>query len=138
MNREDVLQSLNEIYAEEVESAVRYLHLAITLKGLDRLSLRRELLEAMSETLEHAQVVGDKILELGAVPRLRLRLDLAGQLTSGQAALQEAIEFEGAASDAYRELAEKAAGDVSLEDFARAQIALEAAHLAKFRLLLES
>ena len=137
MDRDEVLRSLNELYAEEVEAAIRYLHLSVTLKGLGRLALREEMQRGMQECLEHAQVVAEKILELGHVPRLDLKVGLAGELTNGEDALQHAVDFESAAHDAYAELAEKAEGDVSVEDFARAQVALEARHLARFKLLME-
>lgn len=137
MDRDEILSALAELYAEEVEAAIRYLHLSVTLKGMARLTLREEMLQGMRETLEHAQVVAEKILELGGVPHLDMKVEMPAELTSGEDALHTAVEFERAARDAYGELLEKATGDVSMEEFARAQVALETSHLARFRLLLE-
>ena len=137
MDKPDAVHALNEIYAEEVEAALRYLHLAVTIKGIDRLVLQKPLLDAVDETIEHARVVAEKILEIGGVPSLDIRIELPGEMTTGRDAIQNAVEFEEAALDAYRDLLESSAGDVTMEEFARAQVALESEHLSRFRLLLE-
>lgn len=137
MATDETIQTLNEIFAEEVEAALRYLHLAVTIKGIDRITLQKPLLEGMEETMEHARVVAEKILEIGGVPSLDIRIQLPGKMSSGADAIRTAVEFEQGALDAYRDLMEGAAGDVPMEEFARAQVALESEHLARFRLLLE-
>lgn len=137
MGNENALRTLNEIFAEEVEACIRYLHMAVTIKGIDRLVLQPELLEAMNETLDHARVVAEKLLEMGGIPSLDLRIQLPGEMTTGQEAVRNSVEFERGALDAYQELMETAEGDVRLEEFARAQVALESEHLAHFKLLLE-
>ncbi len=137
MEKPDLLRTLNEIYAEEVEAAIRYLHMAVTIKGMYRLALRDELLEAMRETMDHARVVAEKVLEMGGVPALDLKVQLPGEMTTGAEAVRTAVAFEQGAQEAYADLLEAAAGDVAMEEFARAQVALESEHLAHFRLLLE-
>ena len=139
IGRADALGRLNELYAEEIEAAVRYLHLAVTLKGLDRLLVRKILLENLEETLEHAQQVAEKIVQLGETPTLNIRVSLPPEKASGADALRTALVFERAALEAYRELLEAVEGgdDLVLEEFARAQIALESEHVAELELLLE-
>ena len=137
MAKADALRTLNEIFAEEVEACIRYLHMAVTIKGIDRLVVQPQLLLAMQETLDHARVVAEKLLEMGGVPSLDLKVSLPGEMTTGSEAIRTSVEFEAGALEAYRELMESAAGDVRLEEFARAQVALESEHLARFRLLLE-
>ncbi|MCI0651641.1 MAG: hypothetical protein L0Z55_07145 [Planctomycetes bacterium] len=138
MAKEEFLRGLNELFAEELEAGIRYLHLAVTVTGLDRLLVRKVLLENMNETLEHAQVVADKILQLGGVPKLELKLHLAPEKTNAKEAIRTALAFETAALDAYRDLLEKVGNkDVALEEFLRAQVALESQHVAELELLLE-
>jgi bacterioferritin len=137
MPTEETMRTLNEIFAEEVEAAIRYLHLAVTIKGIDRITLQGPLLEGMNETMEHARVVAEKILEMGGVPSLDIRIELPGEMSTGADAIRNAVEFESGALDAYKDLMEDAKGDVPMEEFARAQVALESEHLARFRLLLE-
>jgi len=139
LTRAEALRRLNELYAEEIEAALRYLHLAVCLKGLDRVMVRKILLENLEETLEHAQLVGEKIVQLGENPSLVVNLELEPERTNGREALRTALVFERAALDAYRELLERVDGsdDVVLEEFARAQVALESQHVSELELLLE-
>lgn len=141
MKKDEVVRRLNELFAEEVEAAIRYLHLAVTVTGLERLVVRKTLLENMQETLEHAQTLGERLLHLGAAPALDLRLSIPGERSRATDAIRTAKEFEQAALDAYRELLEQVAGspgaDVPLEEFLREQVALESQHVAELDLLLE-
>ncbi len=135
--QQEILTRLDELFAEEVEAAIRYLHLAMTVKGLDRLIVRDTLFENMKETIEHAQMIADKILQLGGVPSLQLKLNLAPEKSSGAEAIRTALIFEQAALDAYSELLEHVKGDPRLEEFVRSQVAVESEHVAQLALLLE-
>jgi bacterioferritin len=138
MDEEEALRTLRELFAEEVEAAIRYLHLAVTVKGLDRLVVQKTLLEGMRETLQHAQSVAEKILQAGGVPKLEIRIDIPGELSSGTDAVRTALEFEEAALDGYRDLLANVQGkNTMLEEFARAQIAIESRHVADLQLLLK-
>lgn len=138
MVQDAYIRGLNELFAEELEAGIRYLHLAATVTGVDRLLVRKTLLENMNETFEHAQIVADKILQLGGVPRLDLKLNLPPEKTNAKEAIRTALAFENAALEAYRELLEKVGSeDVVLEEFLRAQVALESQHVAELELLLE-
>jgi bacterioferritin len=131
------IHSLNGLFAEEIEAAIRYLHLAVTVKGLDRLLVQKVLIENMQETLEHAQTIANKIVQLGGIPRLELKVNLPPQKTTAADAIRTAIAFEQAALDAYRELLDSVEGDVPLEEFVRAQVDVESQHVAELSLLLE-
>lgn len=139
MKKEEIVEGLNEIFAEEVEAAIRYLHLAVTLKGFDRLLLTKTLLEGMQETLEHAQKIAERIVQMGGAPSLDLKLHLPPERASAAEAIQSAHAFEQAALDAYRELLEKVdgSGDVMIEEFLKAQVAIESEHVANLSLLME-
>jgi len=137
MERDIKIRKLNELFAEEVEAAIRYLHLAVTLKGLDRLTVEKVLQEGLKETLEHAQVLGEKIVELGSAPRMSIKLELPAERCNGTDALRHALAFEQEALSAYRELLADVGDDVALEEFVRAQIATESRHVAGLSLLLE-
>lgn len=139
MASKEILKAFDGLFAEEVEAALRYLHLAVTLKGLDRLLVKKTLLEGMQETIEHAMTVADKIVQLGGIPSLNMKLQLPAEKSSGADAIQSALAFEQAALDAYREVLEKVKGqdDVPVEEFLRAQVAVESEHVAGLQLLLE-
>ena len=67
---ESIAAELNRLYAEEVEAAVRYQHLAAAVRGLDRLLVEKILREGVTQTLEHAEVIAQKLRSLGHVPQL--------------------------------------------------------------------
>jgi len=137
MNRDDMLKRLNELFAEEVEAGLRYLHLAVTLKGLDRLVVRKPLLEGMEETLEHAQMIADKMVQLGGYPSLDIRVQLPAEKTSGPDAIRTALAFEQAALDAYRELDAELDEKSPISEFIKSQVGVESEHVAELSLLLE-
>ena len=140
MSKEDSLRRLNELFAEEVEAGIRYLVIACTLKGMDRLLVRGTMLENMSETLDHAQAIGAKMIQLGGTPSLDMKLNIPAEKVSATDAIRTALAFEQAALDAYREALDQLSDDddVILGEFLRAQVALESEHVAELYTLLES
>ena len=140
MSREDSLRRLNELFAEEVEAGIRYLLIACTLKGMDRLLVRDVMLDNMKETFEHAQALANKMLQLGGTPSLDLKLNVPEEKPSATDAIRTALAFEQAALDAYREALDQLGDDedVVLEEFLRAQVAVESEHVAELYTLLEN
>ena len=124
--------------AEELEASIRYLHLGTLVQGIDRLVIQKVLQENHEETVEHAQQVSEKILQVGGTPKPKINLELTGEKCTGIEALQTALLFEQAALDAYKEFLEvvEGSGDVVLEEFARQQVALESEHVSELRMLL--
>ena len=137
-SREVALSRLNELLAEELEASIRYVHLGTLVQGIDRLVIQKVLQENHEETVEHAQQVSEKILQVGGTPKPKINLELTGEKCTGIEALQTALLFEQAALDAYKEFLEvvEGSGDVVLEEFARQQVALESEHVSELQMLL--
>ena len=133
---DEIVQELNRMFAEEVEAATRYLHLRSAVRGLDRLLVERVLNEGVEETIRHAQIIAQKIRALGAVPRLEIKVSCPATPLSAREALRQALTFEEAALEAYQDLLRRVEGDIPLEEFIRAQIALESEHVAQLKELL--
>ncbi len=136
LSNEQIVTELNRVFAEEVEAATRYLHLANAVRGMDRLLVERVLKEGFDETIQHAEVIAQKIRSLGAVPRLDIRVVCPSEPLSGREALAQALTFEQAALECYQDLLRRVEGDVPLEEFVRSQIAVESAHVAQLKELL--
>jgi bacterioferritin len=136
LSTSEVVQELNRVFAEEVEAATRYLHLRSAVRGIDRLVVEGVLKDAFEETIEHAEMIAQKIRSLGHVPQLEIAVSCPAQPLSGRAALREALVFEEAALEGYQDLLKKVEGDVPLEEFVRTQIALEYEHVAQLKELL--
>ena len=137
-SRTEAIEKLNALLAEELEASIRYLHLSSMVQGIDRLIVQKVLQENHEETIEHAQQVSEKILQLGGNPTPRIQLDLDSRRYSGPQAIAEALIFEQAALDGYRDLLDHVdgSGDVVLEEFARQQVAVESEHVAQLQMLL--
>lgn len=136
LSAEELIAELNRLYAEEVEAAVRYLHLSSAVRGMDRLLVEAKLKEGFQETIQHAEIIAQKIRALGAVPRLEINVECPPQAISGREALRLALTFEEAALEAYQDLLRRIEGDVVLEEFIRAQIAVESIHVAELKELV--
>jgi bacterioferritin len=133
---EDTVAELHRIFAEEVEAAIRYLHLANAVRGVERLIVEPKLRAGFQETIQHAEIIARKIRELGSVPRLELNLSLPAEPIAAREAFEQALTFEEAALEAYQDLLRKTEGDVPLEEFVRSQIVVESEHIAELKQLL--
>jgi bacterioferritin len=136
LSQAEVVQELNRLFAEEVEAALRYLHLSHAVRGIDHLLVGPVLKKAFAETVEHAEVIAHKIRALGAVPRLNVNISLAPEKYDARAALELALTFEEAALEAYQDTLRRIEGDVPLEEFIRSQIVVESEHVAELKQLL--
>lgn len=136
LSHDEIITELNRLFAEEIEAALRYLHLANAVRGLDHLLVGPVLKRGFQETVEHAEVIARKIRTLGAVPQLELNISLPPETLGGKEALQTALTFEEAALEAYQDCLRRIEGDVALEEFVRSQIATESEHVAELKQLL--
>ncbi len=137
LTTEEIVGELNRAFAEEVEAATRYLHLANAVRGLDRLLVEPVLKESFQETIQHAEVIAQKIRSLGHVPRLEINVQCPAVPISGREALRQALTFEEAALECYQDMLRRVEGDVPLEEFIRSQISVESEHVAQLRELLD-
>jgi bacterioferritin len=136
LSNDEMIQELNRLFAEEVEAALRYLHLSNAVRGLEHVLVEPVLKKAFRETLEHAEVIARKIRALGAVPQLNVNLALDPVAVDGKQALEMALTFEEAALEAYQDCFRRVEGDIALEEFIRSQIVVESEHVAELKHLL--
>ena len=135
--REEIIQELNRLMAEEVEAFLRYFQMRYRLKGVDRLAAGKFFDEAMNETLEHAESIAKMVRSLGRIPQLKVKLAIGGERFTLAEALQETLDVERQALEAYKEMLPRVAGDPVLEDFIRKQITIETEHCQEISQLLE-
>ena len=129
MDKDKVVATLNRLLEMELAGVVRYTHYSLLVFGYGRIPIVAWMREQATESLAHAQQVGEWITHLGAYPSLAIgplldthRFDIGDML-------RESLEAEGAALALYRELLDRVAGaSVPLEEFARQMIAVEELH----------
>ena len=136
LSPEGLIQELNHLFAEEVEAALRYLHLAHALRGTDTLLVGPVMMRGFQETIAHTEVIARKIRSLGAVPKLELSISLEPSTLDAREALEMALTFEEAALEAYQDALRRVDGDIPMEEFLRSQIVVESEHVAEMKQLL--
>ena len=123
---------LNRLLEAELAGVVRYTHYSFLVFGFGRIPIVSWLRSQATESLAHAQMVGDWITTLGAYPSLAIGPLLDSHQTDIGAMLRESLQAEGAALALYRELLDVVAGNsVALEEFARQMIHAEELHAAE-------
>ena len=131
--RDEIVDDLNRLMAEEAEACLRYFQMRFRLRGKDSQTAEPLFEEAIRETLEHATAIAAQIRALGHVPALRINLALPGTPFRLETALAEALDVEQQALDAYKDFLPRVAGDPGLEEFIRRQIEVETEHVAEMR-----
>ena len=109
-DREQVLELLNAALATEIVCMLRYRRHHFTAKGLESRSIADEFLEHSTEEQEHADMIAERIVQLGGEPNFN-----PDQLTSRSHAeyvegkslvemVREDLIAERIAIDSYREI----------------------------------
>lgn len=135
--RNELVEELHRLMAEELEAFLRYFQLRYRLRGVDRLAAENFFDKAMEETLEHAEAIASHIRVLGHTPKVNVKLEVGGGPVGLKDALADALIFEQQALDAYKDMLPRVTGDPGLEDFIRKQIATETEHVQEIAMLLE-
>jgi bacterioferritin len=132
IDRDKVVDVLNRILEAELAGIVRYTHYSFLVFGFARIPIVSWLRSQASESLLHAQQVGEWITALGAYPSLGIGPLLDSHKHDIGSMLRESLDAEGRALGLYRELLGLVEDrSVSLEEFAREMIQAEEIHAAE-------
>ena len=138
MDNTKVLACLNNILELELAGVVRYTHYAFMVQGPYRLSIVNWLREQATESLAHAEAVGEHITSLGEHPTLKIGELLETHKHSTEDILNECLDHERSAIGAYYKLLKNIEGEsIMLEEFARTMIATEEMHEAELKKMLK-
>jgi bacterioferritin len=131
VDADSVVAVLNRILEAELAGVVRYTHYSFLVFGFGRIPIVSWLHTQASESLLHAQQVGEWITTLGAYPSLAIGPLLDSHKHDIAAMLRESLESEASALALYRELLGLVEGrSIALEEFARQMIHAEELHAA--------
>lgn len=132
IDKDQVVGVLNRLLEAELAGVVRYTHYSLLVFGFGRIPIVSWLRAQATESLQHAQQVGEWITTLGAYPSLVIGPLLDSHKHDIAAMLRESLEAEGSALELYRELLALVEGrSVALEEFARQMIYVEELHAAE-------
>jgi bacterioferritin len=132
-----VVGILSQILELELAGLVRYLHYSFMVFGHNRIPIVAWLRAQADEAQAHAIQAGEHITNLGGHPSLRIGALLETHKHNVDEILREALEHERTGIEEYRKLFDAVAGrNIMLEEYARAQIAAEEAHVADIEKML--
>jgi bacterioferritin len=126
-----VVATLNRILELELAGLVRYLHYSFMIFGHNRIPIVAWLRSQADEAQTHSVQAGEHITSLGGHPSLKIGSLLETHKHNVDEILREALTHEEEGLEEYRKLLAAVAGrNIMLEEYARAQIAAEEAHVA--------
>lgn len=129
INREVVCEILDTIIAHELSGVSRYTHYALTVYGLERLSLVGYFKGHAAESLEHAFKAGELMTGLGGHPTLLIASVEESNKHDLTTIIDESIEHEKRAAELYKKLFNEVKDkSIYLEDYARGMISAEEQH----------
>ena len=131
-SKEDVVGVLNRLLESELAGVVRYTHYSFLVFGFGRIPIVSWLRTQASESLAHAQQVGEWITTLGEYPSLEIGPLLDSHQHDIGSILRQSLDSELKTLEVYRQLLELVEGrSVALEEFARQMIYAEELHAAE-------
>lgn len=137
LNENEVIGALNRILEAELSGVVRYTHYSLMIIGPHRIPLVDFMKGQATESLLHAQQVGEILTGLGGHPSLAIAPIEESNEHSIEQILQESLEHELQAVGLYRALlATVVDRSIFLEEFARGLIAQEEEHQLELRKML--
>lgn len=133
----EVNAALNAILEAELSGVVRYTHYSLMITGPHRIPLVDFMKAQATESLLHAQQVGEILTGFGGHPSMGITNIEETNEHGIDAILQESLEHELNAVRLYRDLlAVVEDRSVFLEEFARGLIATEEEHQLELRKML--
>lgn len=137
IDEEELVTALNAILEAELSGVVRYTHYSLMIVGPHRIPLVDFMKAQATESLMHAQQVGEILTGFGGHPSLRVAPITETNEHSLAAILRESLEHEVEAVQLYRDLlAVVEDKSIFLEEFARGQVAMEEEHQLELRKML--
>lgn len=137
MAKADIIEHLNTILKLELEGVNRYLHHSFMVFGFSRKPIVSYFRTSAEESLQHAILVGEKIVSLGGHPQVTVEARWDQEKHTVKEMLEINLEAEKAALNAYVSLLKKIpAEDVALEELIRGQVREEQEHVEELQKFL--
>lgn len=138
MEKSKMIDLLNQILEHELAGVVRYTHYAFMVFGHNRIPICSWLRSQATESLTHANEIGEFITALGGHPSLKIGKLLESNKHKINDILKEALEHERAQVDYYYKLLKASEGSsVILEEFARKMITEEEIHIFEIEKMIK-
>ena len=137
LDTEKTCSILNSIMEYELAGVVRYTHYSIMVSGPYRIPIVQFMKAQASESLQHAQQVGEILTGLDGHPSQKIASIEETHQHSIQSILKESLEHELHALGLYKRLLDEVQdASIYLEEFARTMIGEEELHTMELKKML--
>ncbi|HBE18286.1 MAG TPA: bacterioferritin [Cyanobacteria bacterium UBA11149] len=137
LDQKKTIDILNNIMEFELAGVVRYTHYSLMVTGPNRIPIVNFFKAQASESLIHAQQVGEIITGLEGHPSQKIAPIEETYKHSVKDILAESLNHEKKALDMYKELLDTVENaSIYLEEFARTQIGQEEMHNLEIKKML--
>ncbi len=134
-----IIDGLNKILELELAGVVRYTHYGLMVYGYGRIPIVSWLRDQATESLDHANLAGELITNLGGHPSLEIGPLLESHNHDIGNILRESLKHETDSLDAYKNLLKLVEGNsVMIEEYARTMIYTEELHLGEVDKMLRN
>ena len=139
MEKKKVIECLNELLENELAGVVKYTHYAFMVFGHNRIPICSWLREQATESLAHANEIGEYVTSFGGHPSLEIGTLLESNKHKIGDILDESLEHERKQVDVFKRLLKLVEGDsIVLEEFCRNMILLEENHIFEVEKMIRS
>ena len=133
------IDALNKILELELAGVVRYTHYGLMVYGYGRIPIVSWLRDQATESLDHANLAGELITNLGGHPSLEIGPLLESHNHDIGNILRESLEHETVSLNAYKALLKIVEGSsIMIEEYARTMIYTEELHLGEVDKMLRN
>ena len=137
LDQKQTIDLLNSVMEFELAGVVRYTHYSLMVTGPNRIPIVEFFKAQATESLTHAQQVGEILTGLEGHPSLRIAPMEETYKHSVRDILEESLNHEKKALDLYKSLLDTVAdASVYLEEFARTMIGTEELHNIEIKKML--
>ncbi|AFY87426.1 MAG: hypothetical protein CLLPBCKN_004488 [Chroococcidiopsis cubana SAG 39.79] len=137
LDQKKTIELLNSIMEFELAGVVRYTHYSLMVTGPNRIPIVEFFKLQATESLTHAQQVGEILTGLEGHPSLRIAPMEETHQHTVRDILEESLSHERKALDLYKKLLDTVEdASVYLEEFARTMIGTEELHNIEIKKML--
>lgn len=136
MDKQKLIERLNEILEFEISGVPRYLHYSLMVTGPNRIPIVKWFRDQANEAFQHATIIGEKISAMGGHPSIKVTQPPETNNHAVLDILKESLEFELQGLQKYMDLLPSCEGNISLEELVREFIRNEQEHVDEVKKML--
>jgi len=131
MDKVKAIKKLNQALERELAEVVKYMHQSFWVQGPKRKKMVAFFREQSQESMGHAIRLGEKIVDMGGVPVVKILEIYEPKPQSMRAMLLECVEDERKAKEGYEKMLPLVEGDKELHKMVKGLAKEEAEHMAE-------